>query len=52
MNLAGTTTHSIEKNYNSGGIVAKETGKDARAAHIQLLHDVTHQSVLELPIVR
>lgn len=43
---------SLEKNYNSGGIVAKETGEDARTAHIQLLHDATHQSVLELSIVR
>ncbi len=42
---------SAEKNYNSGGVVAKETGKDARTAHIQLLHDDEHASALELPIV-
>ena len=42
----------IEKNYNSGGVVAKETGKDARTAHIQLLHDAEHPSALELPIVK
>jgi predicted acyl esterase len=43
---------SSEKNYNSGGVVAKETGKDARTAHIQLFHDAEHPSVLELPIVK
>jgi hypothetical protein len=42
----------IEKNYNSGGVVAKETSKDARTAHIQLLHDAEHASVLELPTVK
>ena len=41
-----------EKNYNSGGVVAKETGKDARTAHIELLHDSEHPSVLELPVVK
>jgi uncharacterized protein len=44
-------TPSSEKNYNSGGVVAKETGKDAKTAHIQLLHDADHPSALELPIV-
>jgi uncharacterized protein len=43
---------SLEKNYNSGGVVAAETGKDARTAHITLLHDTDHPSSLELPIVK
>jgi hypothetical protein len=43
---------SLEKNYNSGGVVAAETGKDARTAHITLLHDSEHPSALELPIVK
>ena len=43
---------TVEKNYNSGGVVAKETAKDARTAHIQLLHDPDHPSALELPVVR
>ena len=30
----------------------EETGKDARTAHIQLLHDAEHASVLELPVVK
>jgi uncharacterized protein len=41
-----------EKNYNSGGVVAAETGKDAKTAHIMLLHDIEHPSALELPIVK
>ncbi|MGE5413629.1 MAG: CocE/NonD family hydrolase, partial [Syntrophomonadaceae bacterium] len=39
-----------EKNYNAGGVVASETGKDARTAHVTLLHDREHPSALELPI--
>jgi len=41
-----------EKNYNSGGDVAAETGKDAKTAHITLVHDAQHPSALELPIVK
>jgi len=43
---------TAEKNYNSGGVVAKETGKDAKTAHIELLHDAEHSSMLELPVVK
>jgi putative CocE/NonD family hydrolase len=42
----------FQKNYNSGGVVAEETGQDARTAHITLHHDAEHPSSLELPIVR
>jgi putative CocE/NonD family hydrolase len=42
----------VEKNYNSGGAVAAETAKDARTAHITLVHDAEHPSSLELPIVK
>ena len=41
-----------EKNYNSGGVVAAETGKDAKTAHITLAHDAEHASALALPIVK
>jgi hypothetical protein len=41
-----------EKNYNSGGVVAEESGKDARTAHITLYHDAEHPSFLELPVVK
>jgi uncharacterized protein len=54
LRLVLTSPNSIqfEKNYNSGGIVADESGKDARTAHISLYHDPEHQSFLELPIVK
>jgi putative CocE/NonD family hydrolase len=45
-------TLGIEKNYNSGGVVALETAKDAKTAHITLAHDGEHQSALELPVVK
>jgi putative CocE/NonD family hydrolase len=45
-------TLSTEKNYNSGGVVAQETAKDAKTAHVTLLHDAEHQSMLELPVVK
>jgi predicted acyl esterase len=39
-----------ERNYNGGGIVANESGKDARIAHITLFHDTAKPSYLELPV--
>jgi putative CocE/NonD family hydrolase len=45
-------TPSVEKNYNSGGVVALETAKDAKTAHVTLIHDAEHQSTLELPVVK
>jgi putative CocE/NonD family hydrolase len=42
----------LEKNYNSGGVVANESAKDARTAHIKVYHDADHPSSLELPIVK
>ena len=43
---------NLEKNYNSGGDVSRETAKDARTAHVVLYHDAAHTSALELPVVR
>jgi putative CocE/NonD family hydrolase len=40
----------LEKNYNSGGVVAEESGKDAHTAHVTLYHDKDHPSYLELPM--
>jgi uncharacterized protein len=45
-------TPSMEKNYNSGGVVALETAKDAKTAHVTLVRDAEHQSTLELPVVK
>ncbi|HJX29294.1 MAG TPA: CocE/NonD family hydrolase, partial [Thermoanaerobaculia bacterium] len=42
----------LEKNYNGGGVVAAESGKDARTARITLYHDAERPSALEIPIVR
>lgn len=42
----------LEKNYNSGGAVAAESGKDARVARIRVHHDSDHPSALEIPIVK
>ncbi|MGB2602691.1 MAG: CocE/NonD family hydrolase, partial [Candidatus Sulfotelmatobacter sp.] len=42
----------LEKNYNSGGVVADETAKDAHTAHVTVHHDATHPSRLELPVVQ
>ena len=42
----------VEKNYNSGGVVADETAKDAKTAHITVYHDAAHPSRLELPLVQ
>ena len=41
----------LQKNYNGGGIVAEESAKDARTAHVTLYHDAEHPSYLELPVV-
>jgi len=39
-----------QKNYNSGGVVADESGKDARKATVTLYHDASHPSALYVPI--
>jgi hypothetical protein len=33
-------------------VVAAETAKDAKTAHISLVHEAEHPSALELPIVK
>ena len=50
--LSSINSTGAEKNYNSGGVVAAETAKDAKTAHIALVHDAEHPSALELPIVK
>jgi hypothetical protein len=39
-----------EKNYNSDGVVADESGKDARTVTVTLYHDTEHPSALYFPI--
>ncbi len=48
--LDSPNSRSLEKNYNSGGVIADETAKDARTAHINVYHDAEHASFLELPV--
>jgi putative CocE/NonD family hydrolase len=50
--VSSINSTGAEKNYNSGGVVAAETAKDAKTAHISLVHDAEHPSALELPIVK
>jgi hypothetical protein len=50
--LISPNSFALEKNYNSGGVVAEESAKDARTAHITVYHDAQHPSVLEIPVVK
>jgi putative CocE/NonD family hydrolase len=43
-------TKFMEKNYNTGGVVADETVKDARVVTVTLYHDANHPSSLYLPL--
>src|SRR5262249_51144435 len=49
--IASPNTIHLQKNYNSGGNVSRETAKDARTAHVTLHHDAEHPSYVELPVV-
>ena len=48
--ISSPNTPDLEKNYNSGGVVADETEKSARTAHITLVHDAEHPSALVIPV--
>ena len=48
--LAPMNSMYTEKNYNAGGVVADETGKDARTVNVSLYHDAQHPSALYVPI--
>jgi putative CocE/NonD family hydrolase len=41
----------LQKNYNAGGVVAEESGADARTARVTLYHDAERPSRLEIPVV-
>jgi hypothetical protein len=41
----------LEKNYNGGGVVADETRRDARTAHVTVYHDAKYPSALTIPVV-
>ncbi|HVQ16177.1 MAG TPA: hypothetical protein VMS40_21395, partial [Vicinamibacterales bacterium] len=42
----------VQKNYNSGGVVASESVNEARAVTVSLFHDSARPSVLHVPIGR
>ena len=48
--FAPLNTLYSQKNYNSGGVVADETGKDARTVTVRLYHDAQHPSALFVPL--
>jgi uncharacterized protein len=48
--ISALNSAAFEKNYCSGGIVAEETAKDARTCHVQVYHDATHPSSIQLPL--
>ena len=52
LRLVVTSPNSIfwQKNYNSDGVVAEETAKDAKTAHVKIHHDAQHASAIDLPL--
>ncbi|MFN0180924.1 MAG: CocE/NonD family hydrolase [Gemmatimonadales bacterium] len=48
--IGSPNTIHLQRNYQSGGDVARETAKDAKVARFELLHDREHRSVLSLPV--
>lgn len=40
----------MQRNYNSGGVVAEESISDARPVTVRLFHDEAHPSVLHIPL--
>ncbi len=49
--LSSPNTIHLQKNYNSGGVVADESKKEARTAHVVVYHDADHPSHLALPVI-
>ncbi|KRD79707.1 CocE/NonD family hydrolase [Lysobacter sp. Root983] len=48
--IAPLNSLAMQKNYNSGGVAADESGKDARKVTVTLYHDAQHPSALYVPI--
>ena len=48
--LTSPNTIYLQKNYGTGGVVAKETIADARPIEVMLYHDDDRSSTLKLPI--
>jgi uncharacterized protein len=52
LTIAPLNSPNYQKNYNTGGRVGYEEIKDARVAHIKVLHDAAHASRLILPLAK
>jgi predicted acyl esterase len=52
MVLSCPNSIQLEKNYNSGKVVASESGRDAQTAHITLYHDAQHPSFLDISVIK
>jgi len=48
--IAPVNSLMMQKNYNTGGVVAEESGKDARKVTVTLYHDAERPSALHVPI--
>lgn len=48
--ISSPNSINIQKNYNSGGVVAEEMQKDAHTAHVRIYHDAEHASSIQLPL--
>src|SRR6184192_873876 len=48
--VSALNSTAFEKNYCSGRVVAEETAKDAHTCHVQVYHDATHPSTIQLPV--
>ena len=52
LRLVVSSPNSIfwQKNYNTGGVVSEESGRDSRPAHISIYHDSAHASAIQIPV--
>lgn len=50
LTIAPINNKYYQKNYQSGGVISQETGKDARKAKVSLYSTKNYPSYLELPI--
>lgn len=50
--LSTPNSMNVEKNYGTGGVVANETGKGAKVAHIRIFHAGDKASVLKMPVMK
>ncbi len=49
--ISSPNTWFFERNYNGGGVVVNESGKDARTANVKLYHNSKYPSHIQIPII-